>query len=57
MSESDNPNKEDVENNMNGTSDKCEHDKRNSRSAPWIDPLPEFPRYDKNQPRSKVFKY
>ena len=56
MSESDNPNKKDVENNLNGTSDKCEHDKRNSRSAPWIDPLPEFPRYDKNQPRSKVFK-
>jgi len=57
VSESDNPNKEDVENNLNGTSDKCEHDKRNSRSAPWIDPLPEFPRYDKNQPRSKLNPY
>ena len=55
---SDNPNKEQYneKKNENETSSKCKHEKRNGRSTKWIDPLPQFPHYDKTQPRSKVFK-
>ena len=53
---SDNPKKEHYDENKNETHSKCKHEKRNRRSAKWIDPLPQFPKYDKTQPRSKVFK-